>query len=173
MSETLAIVEQILDEHKQFSNDFQSLSKVTSDVEAATKLGSSKTKDYFVPKSLDDHGSGVKQWKEMLDGIDHGLRAHFEREETALSDAFKREGTPELAAALAELMKEHDALNKHVAKLLKDADDIASGGAKIEVWEGSGWGMKTNIDRLRAEIEEHAEKERVLLGKMKTHLNNS
>jgi len=173
MSETLDIVGQILEEHKQFSNDFQSLSKVTSDVEAASKLDSKKTKDFFVPKSLDDHGSGVLQWKEMLEGIDRGLRAHFDREETALVGAFKRDGTPELAAALEELMKEHSSLNQHVAKLLKDADDIASGGAKIEVWEGSGWGMKTNIDRLRAEIEEHAEKERVLLGTMKAHMENS
>ena len=173
MSETLDIVEQILDEHKQFNNDFQSLDRVTSDVQAASKLASNKTKDFFVPKSLDDHGSGVQQWKAMLDGIDRGLRAHFEREETALSGAFKRDGTPELAAALDELLKEHAALNQHVAKLLKDAADIASGGAMIEVWEGSGWGMKTNIDRLRAEIEEHAERERVLLGKMKTHMQSS
>ncbi len=172
MSETLAIVEQILDEHTQIHADFKALDQVTGDVDAATRLQSEKTKDYFVPKSLDDEGRGLARWKEMLQAIDTGLKAHFHKEETVLSGAFKREGTPELESALKELLAEHDDINRHVAKLLKDADDVASGGAKIEVWEGKGWGMKTNIERLRSKIETHAERERELLGRMKTHLRS-
>ena len=56
---------------------------------------------------------------------------------------------------------------------MKDAEDIASGGEKIEVWEGSGWGMKTNVETLRDEIMAHAEREQVLLGKMKSHLQKA
>ncbi len=170
MSEALAIVEQILDEHKEIHANFQALDQVTGDVDAAARLQTDRTKDYFVPKSLNDEGRGLMRWKEMLQTIDAGLKAHFHKEETALCSAFKREGTPDLESALNELLTEHDAINKHVAKLLKDADDIASGGAKIEVWEGKGWGMKTNIEQLRSEIANHAERERELLGRMKTHL---
>jgi hypothetical protein len=170
MSETLTLVEQILDEHKQIHGSFEKLGQITGDASAAAELGSQKTKDYFVSKSLDDKGEGMKRWKEMLEAIDLGLKAHFNREETALAAAFKREGTPE---ALEKLLAEHKVINKHVAKLLKDADDIASGGQKIEVWEGSGWGMKTNVDTLRDEIMAHAEREQVLLGKMKDHLQKS
>ena len=172
-AQALALVEQILDEHQQIHHDFQSLDQVSSDVEAAARLQSDKTKDYFVSKSLDDQGLGLTKWKSMLEAIDHGLKAHFLREETALSDAFKREGTPELASALGELLAEHSAINQHVATLLKTAEDIASGGSRIEVWEGKGWGMKINIQNLRSEIAAHAERERVLLGQMKTHLQNS
>ena len=173
MSETLALVEQILDEHNQIHGSFEKLGQVSSDATAAAELGSQKTKDYFVSKSLDDKGEGIKHWKEMLEAIDRGLKAHFNREETALAAAFKREGTPDLADALDKLLAEHKDINKHVAKLMKDAEDIASGGQKIEVWEGSGWGMKTNVETLRDEIMAHAERERVLLGRMKDHLQKS
>ncbi len=170
MSEALHIVNQILEEHEQIHADFQTLGQVSSDVEAAASLQTDKTRDYFVPRSLDDQGRGLARWREILQSISTGLKAHFKKEETALFDAFKREGTPDLEAALNELLSEHDRISKHVAKLLKDADDIASGGVKIQVWEGNGWGMKINIERLRSEIETHAERERELLGKMKRHL---
>ncbi len=173
MTEALAIVEEILSEHNQIHKDFQSLDQVSGDVEAAARLGSEKTKDYFVPKGLDEEGLGLRRWKAQLEAIDKGLKAHFKREETALAKAFAREGTPALAHSLTLLLAEHAQLNQHVAKLLKDAEDIASGGARIEVWEGKGWGMKTNIEKLRTEIEAHAERERVLLGQLKTHLRKS
>jgi len=173
MSETLALVEQILDEHKQISGSFEKLGSISSDAAAAAELGSQKTKDYFVPKSLDDKGEGIHRWKAMLEAIEEGLKSHFEREETALAAAFRREGTPDLADALDKLLAEHATINQHIAKLLKDADDIASGGKMIEVWEGSGWGMKTNVDKLRDEIMAHAERETVLLGRMKDHLQKS
>ncbi|MCK9358146.1 MAG: hemerythrin domain-containing protein [Dehalococcoidia bacterium] len=171
MSEALAIVQQILDEHAQIHKNFQTLDQVSGDVEAAARLGSEKTKDYFVPKGLETDGEGLKKWKSQLEAIDRGLKAHFKREETALANAFIREGTPELAQSLNQLLAEHASLNQHVAKLLKDADDIASGGARIEVWEGKGWGMKSNILKLQSEIEAHAERERVLLGLLKSHLH--
>ena len=171
--QALALVEQILDEHQQIHHDFQSLDQVSGDVEAAARLESDKTKDYFVSKSLDDQGQGLKKWQQMLQAIDRGLKSHFLREETALADAFKREGTPELAAALDELLAEHTAINQHVAALLRTAEDIASGGSRIEVWEGKGWGMKINIQNLHSEIAAHAERERVLLGQLRTQLQKA
>ncbi|TFH34708.1 MAG: hypothetical protein E4G93_04895 [Dehalococcoidia bacterium] len=104
MTETLAILEQILDEHKDIHENFQALGQVSGDIEAAARLQSDKTKDYFVPKSLDDHGRGLARWKEILEAIAVGLKAHFHKEETALAEAFKRDGTPELEAALNELL---------------------------------------------------------------------
>jgi len=171
--QALALVEQILDEHRQIHQEFQSLDQVSGDIEAAARLQSDKTKDYFVSRSLDDQGQGLKKWKQMLEAIDRGLKAHFLREETALADAFKREGTPELASALDELLAEHAVINQHVATLLKSAADIASGGSRIEVWEGKGWGMKINVQKLRSEIEAHAESERVLLSSLKAHLQKA
>jgi iron-sulfur cluster repair protein YtfE (RIC family) len=172
-AEALAIVNQILDEHKEIHANFESLGAVSGDIEAAARLHSDKTKDYFVPKSLDDQGRGLARWRQILESIDAGLKAHFNKEETALTEAFQREGTPELASALKQLLAEHDDINKHVAKLMKDAEDIAAGGLRIEVWEGTGWGMKTNIQRLQEQIAAHAESERLLLGKMKAHLSKS
>ncbi len=170
MTEALAIVEQILDEHKQIHTSFKSLGQVTGDIEAAARLDTNETKEYLVPKSLDDQGKGLLHWKEILESIELGLKAHFHKEETALTAAFEREGTPELADALRQLLAEHTEINAQIAKLLKDADDIASAKEKIQVWEGKGWGMKINIERIQARIAAHAESERELLGRMKKHL---
>ncbi len=170
-ADALAIVNQILDEHQDIHENFQNLGAISGDIEAEAALRSDKTKDYFVPRSLNDEGRGLTKWRQILESIDVGLKAHFHKEETALTEAFEREGTPELAAALKQLLSEHQTINKHVAKLMKDANDIASGGEMIEVWEGTGWGMKTNIMSLQAEIAAHAEQERALLGLMKTHLS--
>ena len=171
MSEALAIVEEILDDHKEIHTNFKSLGRISGDIEAAASLHTANTKEYFVPAALDDEGRGLGRWKELLETIASGLKTHFQKEETALTEAFKREGTPELADALHRLLSEHMEINQQVAKLLKDADDIAAGGARIEVWEGTGWGMKTNIQRLQERIAAHAEGERQLLGRMKTHLS--
>ena len=172
-AQALAIVQQILDEHREIHSNFTALGEVSSDIEAAARLQSDQTKDYFVPKSLDDQGKGLSHWIEMLESIDAGLKDHFHKEETALTEVFKREGTPELADALEKLLAEHDEINKHIAKLIQDARDIASAGMKIEVWEGSGWGMKVNIERFHEMISAHAERERELLGRMKAYLKKN
>ena len=173
MSEALAIVDQILDEHKAIHADFKNLGQVGSDIEAAARLEPDKTREFFAPKGLGGESAGLARWKASLESLDRGLKAHFHKEETALTAAFQREGTPELADSLRQLLAEHTEINKHVAKLLKDADDMASGGIMMEVWESKGWGMKVNIENLQKQIAQHAERERVLLGRMKAHLNKN
>jgi hemerythrin-like domain-containing protein len=173
MSDALAIVDQILDEHKEIHANFDTIGQVRSDIEAAARLEPDKTKEFFAPRGLDGEGAGLARWKESLETLDRGLKAHFHKEETALTEAFEREGTPELADSLRQLLAEHAEINKHIAKLLKDADDTASGGIMMEVWESKGWGMKVNIENLQKQISEHAERERQLLGRMKAHLHKN
>ena len=173
MSDALAIVDQILDEHKEIHASFKSLGQVSNDIQAAARLEPDKTKEFFAPRGLDGESAGLARWKESLEALDRGLKAHFRKEETALTAAFEREGTPELAESLRQLLAEHAEINKHIAKLLKDADGMASGGLMMEVWESKGWGMKVNIENLQKQISEHAERERELLGRMKAHLQKN
>lgn len=170
MSEAIKLVDQILDEHKQIGEDFKSLEGASADIEAAARLGSDRVKKDFVPLSLDDRGEGLKRWMQQLGELEKGLRAHFKREETGLADAFKHEGTPELVHALDELLSEHTELIRHIERLRSDAEAIASGGRRIEVWEGDGWGMKHNIEKLRHDLFAHAERENKLFERLKSNM---
>ena len=173
MSEAIRLVDQILDEHKKIGEDFKSLEGVSGDVEAAAKLAGERVKGDFVPLSLDDHGEGLRRWMEQLEALEKGLKAHFKREETGLAEAFKHEGTPALVKALDELLSEHAELIRHIEKLRSDADAIATGGMRIEVWEGKGWGMKYNIEKLRQDLFAHAERENDLFTRLKSHMKKS
>ncbi len=173
MTEAARLVDQILSEHEDISAEFKSLKDVSGDIEAAASLAPNQVKGDFVPRALEDHGAGFQRWKQQLDSLSRGLQAHFKREETALADVFKQEGTPEIVKALDELLKEHAGLLKHIEKLRSDADAIASGGARIEVWQGKGWGMKYNIEALRDEILNHAEREKELFNRIKSQISKS
>ena len=173
MKETLALIDQILDEHNRINQDLHSLERVSSDMDALVELDSDKTKDYFVARRRDDKGKGLYQWQDALEAIDEGLRTHFQREETLLSEAFRKHGNRELVSALDTLLREHDDLRDRVAKLRKDAADLAAGGLRVEVWEANGWGMRVNIDRIRALIESHASSEQRLLSKLRSELQKA
>ena len=170
MSEAVRLVDNLIDEHEQIGAEFDSLEGVSSDVEAAARLAGNQVKGDFVPRSLDDQGEGLKRWMLQLENLEKGLKEHFRREETSLAEAFKHEGTPELVRGLDDLLKEHTALISHIEKLRRDAESIASGGARIEVWEGKGWGMKYNIEHLRSEIESHAKRENELFRTLKSSM---
>ena len=173
MKETLALIDQILDEHNGIHQDLHGLERVSSDLDALVELQSDKTKGYFVARSLDDKGKGLRQWQDALEAIDKGLRAHFQREETSLLEAFQKHGNAELASALDTLLREHDDLRDRVAKLRKDAADLAAGGLRVEVWEANGWGMKANIDKIRSLIEAHASNEQRLLNTLRSELQQA
>lgn len=170
MSEAAAIIDEILVEHERIREGFNTLTKMSGDVEAAARLGTEDVKGYFVPRALGGEGEGLRQWRTQLDAIHDMLQTHFVREEVGLTDALKLEGTPELLDALNELLEEHQDIKARLAKLYKDSHDIGEGGQRIEVWEGGGWGMKYNVESFRTTLEEHAERERVLFGDLKARL---
>ncbi len=173
MKETIALIDQILDEHNRIHRDLHRLERVSSDVDALTELESDKTKSYFVVRTADGREQGLQQWQEALEAIDEGLRAHFQREETLLAEAFQKHGNRELVLALDNVLHEHDELRDRVAKLRKDAADLVAGGLRVEVWEANGWGMRVNIDRIRALIESHAGSEQRLLNTLRTELQKA
>lgn len=173
MKETLALIDQILDEHNRIHRDLHSLERVSSDLDALVELDSDRTRSYFVVRTPNGREEGLQQWQDALEAIDEGLRAHFQREETLLSQAFQKHGNRELVSALDTLLHEHDDLRDRVAKLRKDAADLVAGGLRIEIWEANGWGMRVNIDRIRALIESHASSEQRLLNTLRSELEKA
>jgi hypothetical protein len=86
MADILAIIDKVIAEHKILLADFQTLEKVGNDAGALITM--EKSKDVFKPGVLSPR-DGLLKLKEMRDKVTAGLEAHFNREETALLDAFQ------------------------------------------------------------------------------------
>lgn len=169
---TLALIEQIIEEHRQISRDFQTLEKETNDLSAITRLQSEDTRGYFVPSGLSDEGKGLEQWRKAIEAMEAGLDRHFKREETALMAVVERQGDKELQSGLQTLLHEHGDLRAQVAKMRQDAADMTSAGPHIEVWEKDGWGMRVNLELLKKRIEAHAASELELLNRFRDALQH-
>jgi len=168
MKEALALIDQIIEEHKQIIQEGQTIERVVSDLEAGLKLG--KAKDDFLPGGLGDQRRYLQNLQELLETISQGLLAHFEREEKGLLAAFEKHGGQMLAAALRSLLLEHQELKKRIAKSLEDVDGLTVEGLSREVWEGRAWGIRTYISHTLKLLGAHAQSEHELLLKLRDAL---
>jgi uncharacterized protein YlaN (UPF0358 family) len=75
-----------------------------------------------------------------------------------------------LASALHILLREHEEIRNRIAKLKKDAAELATGELSREVWEGKVWGIRSYIDHTRKLIEAHAKSEMELLQTLRSRL---
>ncbi|MFW6150945.1 MAG: hemerythrin domain-containing protein [Chloroflexota bacterium] len=173
MENTLALIEQIIEEHRQIFQSLDMLERETNDLSAIAQLQEGSTKSYFVPSSLSDQGKGLEQWQRTIKTVETGIDRHFRREETALMAAVEQQADNELESGFRALLDEHGDLRRRVAKLRQDAADMASGGPRIDVWEKDGWGMRVNLEQLKKRIEAHAAGEMELLTKFRDALRKA
>ena len=89
MEETVALINQLIEEHKQILHEFQTIEQVANDVSAITQLD--KTKEDFLPGRFNDQKQGLQNLQDSLETIDGGLQKHFDREEKQLSAALKQQ----------------------------------------------------------------------------------
>ena len=167
MEETLALIEKIVEEHKSIMQGVQTLEQAASDTEAI--VGLEKAKETFMPGRLEQE-QGLKKLQASLEVIDQGLRAHFNREETALLSVFEKHGNKELASALRSLLLEHEDLRNRLAHSKKHVAELVSGGLSRHLWEASAHDMRAHISHTRKLLEAHAEIEEELFHKLRTEL---
>ena len=165
MKEAHALINQIIEEHKQIIQEGQTIERVVTDLEAGLKLG--KAKEDFLPGGLDHQRRYLQNLQESLETISHGLQAHFEREEKGLLVAFERHGGQMLASTLRILLLEHQELNNRIAKSMEVE------GLSREVWEGKAWGMRTYISHTLKLLGAHAQSEHELLLKLRSALGKA
>ena len=171
MKEALALINQIIEEHKQIIQEGQTIERVVSDLEAGLKLG--KAKEDFLPGVLNDQRRYLQNLQESLETISQGLQAHFEREEKGLLVAFERHGGQMLASALRILLLEHQELKNRIAKSMEDVAGLTVDGLSREVWEGKAWGMRTYISHTLKLLGAHAQSEHELLLKLRSALGKA
>ncbi len=168
MNEALALIDKIIEEHKQILARFRSLEQVANDAQALSALD--RAKEDFLPGRLDDQKGGLQKWQESLETIDRGIKAHFDREETGLLAAFEKHGGRMLVSALRVLLSEHEELRNRLVRLKKDVAELAAGGLSREVWEGKAWGVRVYIGHTWKLFQSHARSEQKLFRTLRSQL---
>ncbi len=168
MDEIPALIDQIIEEHRQIIPKVQTLEQVANDLGAILAL--EKAKEDFLPGRLGTQGGGLQNLQELLETIDQGLRAHFDREERGLLAAFEKYGDKMFASALHVLLFEHEELKNRITKSRKEAAELAAGRFSREVWEGRAYGIGVYISHTCKLFEAHAQSEQELLRRLRKEL---
>ena len=167
MEETIALIDEIIEEHQTIIQKVQALEQAVNDAEAI--VGLEEAKEVFMPGRLEQK-QGLQKLQELLQTIDEGIQAHFNREETVLLTAFEKHGDKELASALNSLLLEHEDLRGRITHSKEEVAELTSGRLSRQAWEASGYGVRAHISHTRKLIQAHAENEQELLRKLQTEL---
>ena len=159
MKETLALIDQIIEEHRVALKRFKNLEGMFGD--AAAISGIDTAKDAFMPGRL-DREQGLQKFLESLETIDQGLLAHFDREETALLDAFERYGDKKLVSSLKALLVRHEGFRDRLTHAKKQVTELVNGGLARHRWEASAHDMRAHISHTRQLLLDHTASEQPL-----------
>jgi len=167
MEEINSLIDKLIEDHKVINKEAETLEKVANDVETIGEL--EKAKATFMPGRLDQKQSLLK-FQDLLGTIDKGLKAHFNREETALLNAFEKHGDKELASALHSLLLEHEGLINRFTHSKKQISDLVAGGLSRQLWESNAHDIRAHISHTRKLLEAHAKMEEEILKKLRRKL---
>jgi hypothetical protein len=171
MEEAVALIDQLIEEHKQILQKFQTLEQVVNDVGAIAQLD--KTKEDFVPGKFNDPKQGLQNLQDSLESIDHGLQEHFNREEKQLSAVLKQHKSETLTSGLHLLLIEHKEIKGRIAESKKEVAELTEKSLSREVREGKAWGTRVFINHTRKLVEAHAQSEQELFHKIRAELTGS
>lgn len=156
---SVTLIDELLEEHKVILKDLEGLSQVCSDANVLKEL-STADKD-FSPGRL-NRSESLKRVQESLAGCEQGLAVHFEREETALLEIFKRHGDEKQMSDFRTMLRQHAEITDRMAHSKKQADRLISGEISGGHWNAAANDMLTYMNKTRKLIEEHASGERQL-----------
>jgi len=168
MEETVALINQLIEEHKQILQEFQTMEQVANDVSGIMQLD--KTKEDFLPGRFNDQKQGLQNLQDSLETIDDGLQKHFDREEKQLSAALKQHKSETLASGLRLLLLEHKEIKERIAESKKEVAELTAKSLSREVREGKAWGTRVFINHTRKLVEAHAQSEKELFHKIRAEL---
>jgi len=168
MEEAFALIDQLIEEHKQILQRFQTAEQVAND--AVTILELDKAKEDFVPGRFGDQRQGLQDLQESLEAIEKGLQRHFDREETGLLTVFEQHRGGMLASGLRVLLLEHQEIKDRIAESKKEVAELVSGDLSREVREGRAWGVRVYLSHTRKLLQAHAQSEQELFYKLRTEL---
>ena len=167
MKAALDLIEQIVEEHKTIRLRLQSMEQIVNDAEALQ--GFEEAQEGFMPGRFDQK-AGLDRLEELVNLVDQGLQAHFDREETALLAAFEEQGDRELASAFHSLLLEHEDLRNRLTYTKNHISQLTGGELPRHHWEATAYDMRAHITHTRKLLEAHAEVEQELLQSLRRRL---
>lgn len=169
VAEALALVEQIIEEHRIILGDIQDFTQYTNDVVAIRGLG--QAQEDFVPGRLEDQQQSLGSWQESLLAVDRGIQAHFQREETALVDAVAEYGDNDLASVLRHWLAEHKELRERLGKMKQDVASLVIDTSAQSVWQEKAWGIRVYMTHTGKLFDVHARGEQKMMLKLRNLLH--
>lgn len=160
MEETIAIINQIIDEHKVILRHTHDLEQVANDVESMMTFD--KGKEVFMPGRLDQK-HGLQKFQELWLRVEEGLKAHFSKEETQLLAAYQKDGDEKLVTTLQTLLPEHKDIRDRLDQEKKYMATLTTGQISHTIWQATAYDLRAHITHTRKLLEAHAEIEQELL----------
>ena len=160
LEEVLALIEQIIKEHKAIMEGVQTLEQVANDTDAITGLEIAK--GTFMPGRFDEK-EHLQKMQEQLETIATGVQAHFESEETRLVAAFEKYGDERLVSALHNLLLEHEDIRNRFANSRNQVSELINGDLSRQIWEANAHDVRAYITHTRRLLGTHAGFEHELL----------
>ena len=170
MNETLAIINQILEEHKVIIQQAIDLEQVANDAEALVTLN--KASETFMPGRL-KHNQAFQKLQELHAKVEEGLKKHFNREENQLLATFQNHGDERLLETLQTLLLEHKDIKNRLDQEKKYMVKLVSGKLSRHLWEATAYDMKAHIAHTRRLLEAHAEIEQELLRTLRKEITQA
>ena len=167
MTDTIVIIDQIIEEHKVLLAQANQFEKITNDAGAMKAL--TRSKEIFMPGRIDQVQS-LKKFEELRNTIQEGLNAHFNREETYLLDAILENGDQDVITAFKNLFSEHTAFRASLSELKAESDELINGQISRSLWETKAYDMRAHVTEMNKNLEKHARNETKLLGDLRKEL---
>jgi iron-sulfur cluster repair protein YtfE (RIC family) len=161
----IELIDELITEHRQIGQNMKKYKHVIDDLCAAQELKDAK--ENLVPSRFADSRKTVEQLEKDLGQTVNDLEHHFNREEKALLDAFKRRGSTELASLLHELLSEHSAIRTLLEAASVEASELIADRSSRSVWEPKAWALRARIANVGRELESHASREEDLFRQAK------
>lgn len=170
MTDTLQLIEQLIEEHKVLAEKTQSLEAAVNDARLLTEI--TKAKNTFVP-GRHDQADKLKIMEEMLQSIDIWLDKHFIREETILLKAVEEHGDVKMVESLNKLLFEHSDLRFRIAHSKKRVAELLSGDLQRFIWDASANDARTYLSHTHTLLATHAAVENGLFTMIRKKIKQS
>jgi hypothetical protein len=164
MPSTTELIDQLIAEHKIFSQRTEDMELVASDAHLLDGLD--EARDTFTARRPGQAG-GLARLESLLEDISPWLNRHFDREETILLKAVKERASRDVVNRLNALLLEHTDLRSRVGQSKEQIESLKSGALARHRWEAGANDIREHLAHTRQLLEAHAGMENVLFADMR------
>lgn len=165
MEDIVDTIDNIIAEHQVILGRFSELEAVSNDVTAVGAYD--KARDMALASEEEQH---LPRLQSTLEETNLKLKAHFDREDTALLSGFEQHGNRKLLLAFRSLLSDHEEIRAQLVRVGESVSRLRAGGTSPGDWEERTKRMRTAITETRERLAAHASDEQDLLLKLRKEI---